>query len=57
MYDRSLQFALNLPPAERGSFVDRLDKLRARAKHIGWGVENELNSLWHSVDFDSDQSD
>lgn len=57
MYDRSLQFALNLTPAERGSFVDRLDKLRARAKHIGWGVEDELNSLWHSVDFDSDQSD
>ena len=57
MYDRSLQFALNLTPAERGSFVDRLDKLRARAKHVGWGVGDEFNSLWHSVDFDSDQSD
>ncbi len=50
MYDRSLQLALSLPLAERGTYVDRLDKLRARAKHIGWGVQDELNSLWHSAD-------
>ncbi len=57
MYDRSLQFALNLPPSERRSYVDRLDKLRARAKNIGWGVEDELNSLWRNIDFDNNQGD
>jgi len=57
MYDRSLKFALNLPPAERLIYLERLDKLRSRAGHIGWGVEDELNSLWYSADLDSHQSD
>src|SRR5947207_6205466 len=28
MYDQSLKFVLNLPPAERGTYPERLDKLR-----------------------------
>ncbi len=45
-YDQSLKYALNLPPGERSTYLDRLDKLRSRARHVGWGVEDELNSLW-----------
>jgi hypothetical protein len=45
MYDRSLQFALNLPPVERVTYLERLNKLRSRAGHVGWGVQDELNSL------------
>jgi hypothetical protein len=57
MYDRSLKFALNLPPAERVTCLQRLDKLRSRAGHIGWGVQDELNSLWYGADLDSHQSE
>ena len=32
--------------------VERLDKLRSRAKQVGWGVEDELNDVGHAVDFD-----
>jgi hypothetical protein len=49
--------ALNLPPAERVTYLERLDKLRSRAGHIGWGVQDELNSLWYSADLDSHQSE
>ena len=52
MYDRSLNFVLSLPLAERRAYVERLGKLRSRAKHVGWGVEDELNDLWYSADFD-----
>ena len=51
MYDRSVNFVLSLSLAERRAYVERLGKLRSRAKHVGWGVEDELNDLWYSVDF------
>jgi hypothetical protein len=53
MYDRSVNCLLSLPVAERRAYVERLGKLRARAKHVGWGVEDELNDLWHAADFDT----
>jgi hypothetical protein len=52
MYDRSVNRVLSLPLAERRAYVERLGKLRLRARHVGWGVENELNDLWHAADFD-----
>lgn len=52
MYDQSLKCALNLPPAERSTYLERLDKLRSRARHIGWGVEDELNSLWYAAELE-----
>jgi hypothetical protein len=52
MYDRSLTFVLNLPRAERSTYLERLDNLRARARPFGWGVEDELNSLWYAADLD-----
>jgi hypothetical protein len=42
----------DLPPAERGGYVERLDKLRSRAKHVGWGVQDELNDRWYAAAFD-----
>src|SRR6202166_4435138 len=41
MYGRSLELVSSLPPA--GTYLDRLDKLRPRARNVGWGVEEELN--------------
>jgi hypothetical protein len=52
MYDRSVNRVLSLPLAERRAYVERLGKLRLRAKHVGWGVEDELNDLWYAADFD-----
>ena len=49
MYAQALSLVAKLPPAERGSSVERLDKLRSRARHVGWGVPDELNDLWHTA--------
>jgi hypothetical protein len=50
MYDRSVNHVFSLPPADRCTYVARLDKLRTRAKRVGWGVEDELNDIWHAAD-------
>ena len=52
MYDQSLKYTLNLPLAERSTYLERLDKLRSRARDVGWGVEDELNSLWYAAELD-----
>ena len=52
MYDRSVNHVLSLPLANRRAYVERLGKLRTRAKRVGWGVEDQLNDLWHVADFD-----
>ena len=55
MYGRSLEFVSNLAAAERATYLERLDKLRARGRQIGWGVEEELNSLWYAATLDEHQ--
>src|SRR5262249_35225425 len=47
MYDRSVNCVLSLPLAVRRAYAERLGKVRSRAKHVGWGVEDALNSLWY----------
>jgi hypothetical protein len=49
MYGRSLEFVSRLPPAERSTYLERLGKLRSRGRNVGWGVEEEFNSLWHAA--------
>ena len=49
-YDQALTFVSNLPPDARMGYVDRLDTLRSRGRHLGWGVGDELNSLWHAAE-------
>ncbi len=56
MYDRATNFVLSLPSAERGTYVERLDKLRSRARHAGWGVEDEINDLWYAAGLDEHHS-
>ena len=57
MYGRSLEFVSNLPAAERATYRGRLDKLRSRGSHVGWGVQDELNSLWYASALDEQQSE
>jgi len=52
MYDQTVNRVVSLPLAERRPYVERLGKLRTRAKRVGWGVEDKLNDLWHAADFD-----
>ncbi|WP_197427282.1 hypothetical protein [Bradyrhizobium retamae] len=57
MYGRSLEFVSSLPHAERSAYLERLDKLRSRGRDIGWGVEDELNSLWYATVLGEHQSE
>ena len=57
MYRRSLEFVSSLPPAERTTYIERLDKLRSRGRHICWGVEEEFNSLWYAAALDEHQGE
>jgi hypothetical protein len=57
MYEQSLKFVLSLPPDERTTYLERLDKLRLRGRHVGWGVQDELNSRWYAAAFDDPQSE
>jgi hypothetical protein len=57
MYNQALRLVSNLPPNVRTGYVDRLDKLRSRSAHVGWGMENELNSLWYAAALGEPQSD
>jgi hypothetical protein len=57
MYGRSLEFVSSLPPAERTTYLKRLDKLRSRGRNVGWRVEEELNSLWYAAALDGHQGE
>jgi hypothetical protein len=41
-----------LPPAERCTYIKRLDELRSRGRNVGWAVEEEFNSLWYAAALD-----
>lgn len=49
MYGRSLEIVSSLAPAERGTYLPRLDKLRSRGRNVGWAVGEEFNSLWYAA--------
>jgi hypothetical protein len=57
MYGRSIEFVSSLRPAERTTYLKRLDKLRSRGRNVGWGVEEELNSLWYAAALDEHQGE
>jgi hypothetical protein len=57
MYSQALRLVSNLPPDARMGYIDRLDKLRSRGRHVGWGVEDELNELWHVAELSEHQND
>ena len=50
MYARSVHCVLNLSAAERCSYAKRLENLKSRARHVGWGVEEEVNTLWYEFE-------
>jgi hypothetical protein len=56
MYGRSLEIVSSLPPTERRTYLERLGRLRSRGRNLGWGVEEEFNSLWYDA-VDEEESD
>jgi hypothetical protein len=56
MYNQALKYVSNLPVGCRTGYIVRLDKLRPRSRYVGWGVEDELNSLWYAVELDDRDS-
>jgi hypothetical protein len=52
MYDQSVKRVLDLPAAERRGYAKRLGNLRSRARPIGWGIDDELNSIWYEAGLD-----
>jgi hypothetical protein len=57
MYDCALTCVVKLPPTERLTYVERLDKLRLRSTSFGWGMGDSLNDLWRDADLDNDQGE
>jgi hypothetical protein len=56
MYGWSLEIVSSLVPAERTTYLERLDKLRSRGRNVGWLVAEEFNSLWYEA-VDEQQSE
>ena len=57
MYNQALKYVSNLPVGSCTSYIDRLDKLRSRSRYVGWGVEDELNSLWYAAELDERENE
>ncbi len=49
MYDWAVQRVLDLPPAERCAYAERLGRLKSRARSVGWGVEDKFNGIWYEA--------
>ena len=52
MYDQAVKRVLNLHVAERQAYANRLGNLRSRARTFGWGIGDEVNSIWHEAGLD-----
>lgn len=42
----ALRLAITLPDERQASYLERLDRVRDISQHFGWGVGDEMNSLW-----------
>jgi hypothetical protein len=49
MYDEAAKRILDLPPTERQLHAKRLGKLRSRAMPVGFGIVDELSSIWYEA--------
>ena len=52
MYDQAVKRVLDLQVAERHTYAKRLGNLTSRARPLGWGIGDELNSIWHEAGLD-----
>lgn len=52
MYDQAVKLVLGLPVAERHGYAKRLRSLRSRARPLGRGIDDQLNSIWCEAGLD-----
>ncbi|MGY8669277.1 hypothetical protein Q3C01_44040 [Bradyrhizobium sp. UFLA05-109] len=55
MYDQAVKRVLDLPLTERYACAKRLGTFRSRARLVGSGIGDELDSIWHEAGFDEYQ--
>jgi hypothetical protein len=46
VFEDALRLAVSLPEEQRASCVERLDSVRFISEDFGWGVGDEMRSLW-----------
>ena len=52
MYDQAVKRTLEIPIAQQPTYTERLGKLRSRGRPAGWGLGDEINSIWCEAGFD-----
>ena len=52
MYNQAVKLVLVRPVAERHGYAKRLGNLRSRARPVGWGIDDQLNSIWYEAGLD-----
>jgi hypothetical protein len=55
MYDQAVKRVLDLPVAVRQGYAKRLGNLGPRARPVGCGIDDELNSIWYEAGLDEYQ--
>ena len=55
MYDQATDYVRQLGPADRMTYVERLNNLQSRASPIGWGVADEFADIWLNSGLEPDR--
>jgi hypothetical protein len=46
MFEQALKWVPTLPEKQQKPFLERLGRIRAAGRQIGWGVGDEMADLW-----------
>jgi hypothetical protein len=54
MFEQALKVVMAMPEAQRESFLDQLEDIRADGQGFGWGVGDDFNALWRQAGLEID---
>ena len=46
MFEQALEWVTALPESQQKPLLERLGRVRAAGRKIGWGVGDEMDDLW-----------
>ena len=55
MFEQALKVVTSMPEAQRESFLDQLEDIRADGQGFGWGVGDDFNALWLQAGLELDE--